>query len=122
MLIAACCTLFLSVLLIYVRCSLSGNVFYSVEFQNSGRVKPLEPRFTVGYYRLSDQNTIDVVLLVALYFLAEELQDMIMLSFKTYFVSCGWLNLIDWFCILSAFLMEVAYYQYIGSVTASSDR
>ena len=65
-------------------------------------------------------DKISVVLVAVLYWLAEELQDLIMLGFKTYVHDAGWLNLIDWLCILSGLMTFVAFFMYLGQFPDTS--
>ena len=100
--------------------NLQANAFYSVEFLNTGRVNPLQPKITLSRVKLPPINTVSVGLFVAYYYLMHEVQDMIMKGMRTYISKNGWLNLIDWACILSALVMEVSYFVYLGKAPDTS--
>lgn len=114
--------------LVQVSCSIwnpSNNLqayaFYSVEFTNAGKVTPMQPSITIGYYNDPSQSAVSILLLVGLVLLQDELQDLVMFGPKDYFGRCGWINLIDWSVVVFAVLTEVVSYEYLGLRPSNDD-
>ena len=73
----------------------------------------MPPKITVGHYNESGPAALSIVLLLGLYFMCEELQD-VLIGCRNYFIEAGWLNLIDVFNIIAAMTMEITFYSYLG--------
>eukprot|EP00658_Telonema_sp_P-2_P052364 TRINITY_DN4056_c0_g2_i3.p3 TRINITY_DN4056_c0_g2~~TRINITY_DN4056_c0_g2_i3.p3 ORF type:complete len:402 (+),score=78.30 TRINITY_DN4056_c0_g2_i3:1726-2931(+) len=81
--------------------------FSTIEFLTSGQVKPMEPRVVLSPYPYSSPSQVYLPLVIGLYILCEELQDLIVGGAKSYIVAAGWLNTFDWLALISLFLLWV---------------
>ncbi len=54
------------------------------------------------------------MLVAGLYWMVEELQDILLQGPGLYFVQSGWLNMLDWANVLGCLFMEVSFYVYRG--------
>eukprot|EP00656_Telonema_subtile_P001340 TRINITY_DN10610_c0_g1_i4.p1 TRINITY_DN10610_c0_g1~~TRINITY_DN10610_c0_g1_i4.p1 ORF type:complete len:668 (+),score=112.95 TRINITY_DN10610_c0_g1_i4:134-2137(+) len=70
-------------------------VHYSVEFTNTGLLKPLPVDISTQFISKPGYNTVDPILLMAWYYMIEELQDAVVLGARRYLWGSGISNLID---------------------------
>jgi len=78
---------------------------YSLEIGASGIVYPTEPEISTELLNRDNEHTwksVTVLLVFFFYYLNEEIYEMSTLSLSDYFMTCGWLNLLDWFGIATS--------------------
>jgi hypothetical protein len=76
----------------------------------------MEPRVILAKYPFSSREDVWFPLILGLYILCEELQDMIIGGLKDYFLHNGWLNLFDWLAAGTLFVLWVLDNLYIGAI------
>jgi hypothetical protein len=76
----------------------------------------MEPRVILAKYPFSNREDVWFPLILGLYILCEELQDMIIGGSKDYFLHNGWLNLFDWLAAGTLFVLWVLDNLYIGAI------
>eukprot|EP00656_Telonema_subtile_P029351 TRINITY_DN324_c0_g2_i2.p1 TRINITY_DN324_c0_g2~~TRINITY_DN324_c0_g2_i2.p1 ORF type:complete len:788 (+),score=193.91 TRINITY_DN324_c0_g2_i2:208-2571(+) len=90
--------------------------YYSVEFLPSGRLLPSYPYVTVDFFGPQHTDLFNLPLLMSLYYLSVELQDIaIDFGSGSYFLIEGWLNVVDWLAIASSLWVFVSEMVFQGS-------
>jgi hypothetical protein len=95
--------------------------FYTVEFLPSGKVLPNPPAITVSRFDDDEYPAVDIALVFVFYFLAEEIQELVLHGPKWYLASSGPGNLVDLVAIATTFTMAVQRYVTVGMTTSRSD-
>eukprot|EP00658_Telonema_sp_P-2_P083329 TRINITY_DN8998_c0_g1_i1.p1 TRINITY_DN8998_c0_g1~~TRINITY_DN8998_c0_g1_i1.p1 ORF type:complete len:874 (-),score=164.66 TRINITY_DN8998_c0_g1_i1:148-2769(-) len=90
--------------------------FYSVEFMPSGQVVPMRPSVIAAPYPFRTLPRVFYPLVLGLYILCEELQDMVMAGCRRYFLQESKLNVFDWLASAALFWLWVFDNLYQGVI------
>eukprot|EP00656_Telonema_subtile_P016007 TRINITY_DN18431_c0_g1_i2.p1 TRINITY_DN18431_c0_g1~~TRINITY_DN18431_c0_g1_i2.p1 ORF type:complete len:538 (-),score=138.88 TRINITY_DN18431_c0_g1_i2:114-1727(-) len=96
-------------------------MFFWLETLNSGRVVPNAPQSAVKHWIPEAVSSVDWVAVFALYYLCEEVQDLVLQGPKQYLCTNRWVHVMDITAIASTMAMSVWYYISTGMLVALQD-
>lgn len=86
--------------------------FYTVEFGASGLVNPMDPVFSAEVLNRDISliwGPVNPFLLYAFYYVNAEIFEFgVSHSFSHYFIASGWLNLLEWFCLVMGYISYIS--------------